>query len=471
MISPRLPDSVAHWPLERLRPYERNPRTHSNEQIAQIAASIAEFGWTNPILVSRDGEVIAGHGRCEAARKLGLETVPVLVLDHLTDAQRRAYVIADNKLALNAGWNEELLAAELHALNGDGFDLGLLGFDEAELDRLMAPLDDGDDAAGASESDPDETPETPRAAVTRPGDLWLLGEHRLLCGDSTDAAAVARLMAGARASLLFTSPPYAQQRDYAAGGIGDWDALMRGVFGCLGDVMSEDGQVLVNLGLVHRDNEWRAYWDAWLDWMRGQGWRRFGLYVWDQGPGLPGDWNGRLAPSFEFLFHFNRLARKPNKIVPCKWAGHVNDSHGGIRAKDGTVGEWSHAGEGVQETRIPDNVIRITRHKARGIETEHPAVFPVALPEFAMNAFSDGGGVVFEPFAGSGTSVIAGERCGRKVRAIELAPEYVDVAIARWRKLFPNAPVTLDGDGRRFDKIASERGVAIGIDPGCDHAA
>jgi DNA modification methylase len=246
---------------------------------------------------------------------------------------------------------------------------------------------------------------------------------------------------------------------------------MRGVFGCLGDVMSEDGQVLVNLGLVHRDNEWRAYWDAWLDWMRGQGWRRFGLYVWDQGPGLPGDWNGRLAPSFEFLFHFNHTARKPNKIVPCKWAGHVNDSHGGIRAKDGTVGEWSHAGEGVQEMRIPDNVIRITRHKARGIETEHPAVFPVALPEFVMNAFSDGGGVVFEPFAGSGTSVVAGERCGRKVRAIELAPEYVDVAIARWRKLFPNAPVTLDGDGRRFDKIASERGVALGLDPRVDHAA
>ena len=339
MISPRLPDSVAHWPLDRLRAYARNPRTHSDEQVAQIAASIVEFGWTNPILVSGDGEVIAGHGRLEAARKLGLASVPVLVLDHLSDAQRRAYVIADNKLALNAGWDEELLAAELHALNGDGFDLALTGFDEAELDALMAPLDDGgEDADSASDIDPDETPEAPRAAVTRPGDLWLLGDHRVPCGDSTDAASVARLMAGERASLLFTSPPYAQQRDYATGGIADWDALMRGVFGCLGDVMADDGQVLVNLGLVHRDNEWRAYWEAWLDWMRTQGWRRFGLYVWDQGPGLPGDWNGRLAPSFELLFHFNRVARKPNKIVPCKWAGHVNDSHGGIRAKDGKVG-------------------------------------------------------------------------------------------------------------------------------------
>ncbi len=231
------------------------------------------------------------------------------MLDHLTDAQRRAYVIADNQLALNAGWNEELLAAELLALNGDGFDLSLIGFDEADLDRLMAPLDDeGEKAGNASESDPDETPEAPRAAVTRPGDLWLLGEQRLLCGDSRDSEIVARVMAGERASLLFTSPPYGNQRDYTTGGVGDWDALMRGAFGHLGDVMAEDGQVLVNLGLVHRDNEWQPYWQAWLDWMRTQGWRRFGLYIWDQGPALPGDWNGRLAPSFEFLFHFNRVA-------------------------------------------------------------------------------------------------------------------------------------------------------------------
>jgi DNA modification methylase len=463
MTSPRLPDSVEHWPLGRLRPYARNPRTHSDEQIAQIAASIVEFGWTTPILVSGDGEVIAGHGRLDAAKKLGLSSVPVLVLDHLSDAQRRAYVIADNTLALRAGWDEELLAGELHALNGGGFDLGLLGFDEAELDRLMAPLDDGgDDTEGASDIDPDETPEALRAAVTRPGDLWLLGSHRLLCGDSTDEASVARLMAGERASLLFTSPPYGSQRDYTTGGIGDWDALMRGVFGHLSDMMAEDGQVLVNLGLVHRDNEWQPYWQTWLDWMRGQGWRRFGLYVWDQGPGLPGDWNGRLAPSFELIFHFNRVARKPNKTIPCKWAGHLNDSHGGMRAKDGKVGEWSHAGEGVQETRIPDNVIRVTRHKARGIETEHPAVFPVALPEFIMQAYSNPADIVFEPFAGSGTSLIAGERCGRKVRAIELAPKYVDLAIARWRKLFPNASVLssvegLDGDGRSFDDIRAER--------------
>lgn len=460
-MQPRLPDSVEHWPLDRLRAYARNPRTHSDAQVAQIAASIVEFGWTNPVLVAGDGTVIAGHGRLDAARRLGLSMVPVLVLDHLSEAQRRAYVIADNKLALNAGWNDELLAAELHALNGEGFNLELTGFDETELDRLMAPLDDEAGAGGDAIDAVDEAPEPPRNPVSRSGDLWRMGEHRLLCGDSTDGAAIARLMESERAALLFTSPPYGNQRNYTTGGIGDWEALMRGVFGRLDEVMAQDGQVLINLGMIHRDNEWQPYWNGWLDWMRASGWRRFGFYVWDQGPGLPGDWNGRLAPAFELLFHFNRQTRKPNKIVPCKWAGHINDSHGGMRGKDGTVGEWTHAGQGVQETRIPDNVLRITRHKARGIETEHPAVFPVALPEFVMNAYSNQNDIVFEPFAGSGTTLVAGERAKRRVRAIELAPEYVDVALLRWRQLFPSSAVVLDGDGQSFEAVAAERGIEI----------
>jgi ParB-like chromosome segregation protein Spo0J len=285
---PCMPGAVHTWPLDRLIPYGRNARTNDDQQVAQIAASIIEFGWTNPILVDAEGGVVAGHGRLLAARKLGLDSVPVIVLDHLTPAQRRAYVIADNKLALNAGWNEELLAAELHALNGDGFDLTHTGFSETELDALMAPLADeaeadeprGEDAA-------DEMPSASREPVTRAGDLWLTGKHRLLCGDSTSASAVARVMDGERAAMVFTSPPYGSQRDYKTGGVGNWDALMRGVFAAL--PVSDASQVLVNLGLIHRENEWQAYWHAWLNWMREQGWRRFGLYVWDQGPGLPGD--------------------------------------------------------------------------------------------------------------------------------------------------------------------------------------
>ena len=451
------PERIEFWPLERLSAYPRNPRTHSDEQVAQIAASIVEFGWTNPVLIAGDGTVIAGHGRLEAARRLGLDAVPVVVLDHLTEAQRRAYVIADNKLALNAGWDEESLASELHALNGERFDLALTGFSEAKLDRLLAPLSDEPDLSDDDAAD--ETPASPRDPVTRPGDLWRLGSHRLLCGDSTDPAAVSRLMRDACATLVFTSPPYSNHRDYTTGGVSDWDALMRGVFAAL--PVTDDAQVLVNLGLIHRANEWQPYWQDWLGWIREIGWRRFGLYVWDQGPGLPGDWNGRLAPAFELLFHFNREARKPNKIVPCKWAGHVNDTHGGMRSKDGTVGEWTHAGQGVQDTRIPDSVIRITRHKARGIETEHPAVFPVKLPEFVMQAYSDSGAVVYEPFSGSGTCIIAGQRVLRTVHAIELAPAYVDVAILRWRQLFPGEEASLESDDRSFDEVAAERGVVM----------
>ena len=175
------------------------------------------------------------------------------------------------------------------------------------------------------------------------------------------------------------------------------------------------------------------------------------------GPGLPGDWNGRLAPSFEFVFHFNRQSRRPNKIVPCVWAGHVNSQKGGLRAKDGTVGEWTHAGQGVQEMRIPDNVLRITRHKARGIETEHPAVFPTALPTFVMNAYSDEGDVIYEPFSGSGSTIIAGQQTGRRVRAIELAPAYVDVTLRRFRLLYPDVPVTLEGDGRNYEAVVADR--------------
>ena len=445
---------VEYRPLDSLIGYLRNARTHSDEQVAEIAGSIREFGWTNPILVDGDNGVIAGHGRILAARKLGLTKVPVIELAHLTETQRRAYILADNKLAMNAGWDNDLLALELSDLQDAGFDLGLTGFSGEEIaDLLESSANDGD--AENEDNAADDMPEATVDPVVRSGELWLLGKHRLLCGDSTNPGDVARLMDGETAALCFTSPPYGQQRDYTTGGISDWDGLMQGVFAAL--PMAENGQVLVNLGLIHRDGEWMPYWSDWIGWMRALGWKRFGWYVWDQGPGLPGDWSGRFAPSFEFIFHFCRKARKPNKIVDCKWAGHVNDSHGGMRAKDGTVGEWTHAGQGVQSTRIPDNVIRITRHKARGVETEHPAVFPVALVAFVMEAYSDPGAVCFEPFSGSGTSIIAAQQTGRNLRAIELAPVYADVALRRWMLIHPDIPPTLDGDGRTYDEIAAER--------------
>jgi DNA modification methylase len=374
-----------------------------------------------------------------------------------SEAQRRAYVLADNKLALNAGWDDPMLGLELAEISDLVFDMGLTGFDDAELDRLMAPLDDAPEEDGdPGEDQEDDAPEPPRDPVSRPGDLWLLGDHRLLCGDSTNATAVATLMAGETAALVFTSPPYGQQRDYASGGIADWDRLMEGVFAAL--PVAADAQVLVNLGLIHRDGEWVPYWRGWLDAMREAGWRRFGLYVWDQGPGLPGDWGGRLAPAFELVFHFNNVSRKPNKIVPCAHAGETLGG-GGLRAADGTVSRKTGHGNAIQDHRIPDSVLRVTRHKG-AIEGDgsHPAVFPVALPDFVMRAYSDEGDMVFEPFSGSGSTIIAGQRCGRKVRAMELAPAYVDVAILRWRELFPDVPVTLAETGQTFEAVALARG-------------
>jgi DNA modification methylase len=300
--------------------------------------------------------------------------------------------------------------------------------------------------------------------VSRTGDLWALGAHRLICGDAADANVVAALLAGERAALCFTSPPYGNQRDYTDA-IVDWDALMRGVFAQL--PMADDGQVLVNLGLIHREQEVVPYWDGWLNWMRTKDWRRFGWYVWDQGPGLPGDWNGRLAPAFEFVFHFNRKGsapRRPNKIVPCIYAGrddHLRGdgtSAGGMRNKDGSKTAWNHAGVLTQDFRIPDSVVRVMRHKGKiGQGIDHPAVFPVALPQFVLETYSDSGDLVFEPFNGSGTTLLAAERSGRVCRAVEIAPQYVDVAIKRFRQNHPDVPVTLIATGQSFDEVEAER--------------
>ncbi len=447
---------IDYRPIESLIPYARNARTHSEEQIAQIAASIREFGFNNPILVDGQRGVIAGHGRILAARKLDMTNLPVIELAHLTETQKRAFILAENKLTERAGWNDELLSLELADLEAAGFDLDLTGFDDGEIQSLLA----ADEQESKPDDAADEVPEASVTPVSRPGDLWQLGKHRLICGDAADPMVIQALMAGEQATLCFTSPPYGNQRDYT-NTIVDWDGLMQGVFARL--PIAADGQVLVNLGLIHRDNEVIPYWDGWLSWMQSQGWRRFAWYVWDQGPGMPGDWNGRLAPSFEFIFHFNRESRRPNKIVPCKHAGQdshlrADGSSTAMRGKDGEVGGWSHAGQPTQDTRIPDSVIRIMRHKGRiGQDIDHPAVFPVALPEHILEAFSNAGDVVFEPFNGSGTSMLAAQRAGRRCRAIEIAPEYVDVAIRRFRQNHPDVAVTLAATGQSFDEVGIER--------------
>lgn len=434
------------WPIERLVEYARNPRKNDHA-VDKTAAAIKEFGFRVPIVAKSDGTIVDGHLRLKAARKLKLAEVPVVLADDMTEAQIKAFRISVNKVAELADWDVDLLKLEFEELQELDFDLDLTGFDEKELANLLADQTEG-------LTDPDEMPELAASPVTVLGDVWCMGEHRLLCGDSTDGAAIARLMKSERAALLFTSPPYGNQRNYTTGGIGDWEALMRGVFGRIDEVMAQDGQVLINFGMIHRDNEWQPYWNGWVDWMRAQGWRRFGWYVWDQGPCLPGDWNGRLAPSHEFIFHFNRQSRKPNKTVESKHAGETLGG-GGLRGADGTVHRKTGYGNAIQSHRIPDSVFRIMRHKGGlGVAGSHPAVFPVALVEALLEAFTDPDDLVFEPFCGSGTQIVAGERAGRRVRAIELAPEYVDIAVKRWQDFFGKDAIH-EATGKTFKQMST----------------
>ena len=420
------PVQIEHVATADLIPYARNARTHSEGQVAQIAGSIQEFGFTNPVLIDSTNGIIAGHGRVMAAQKLGLQSVPCIRLGHLSEVQKRAYILADNRIALNSGWDDAMLEVELAELHADEYDLGLLGFDADELAKFMGYDMPTETPVEVTE---DEVPEPPADPITKPGDLWILGEHRLLCGDSTKAEDVARLMAGAKADLCFTSPPYGQQRDYTVEGkakVADWDGLMRGVFANL--PMTDAGQVLVNLGLIHREGEWIPYWDKWIEWMREQGWRRFGWYVWDKGFSAR-DEGGRLSTSHEFVWHFNRIAIDPEKWIPCQTAGQVDyvpakfsDAGGQYQGKDNRHVRNSH--------RIAESIVRVNRGASR--QVEHPAAFPVALVEYFAKSWL---GVMYEPFCGSGTTLIAAEQLNRKCYGMEISPQYCDVIVKRWETL------------------------------------
>lgn len=413
-------------PASSLKPNPKNWRTHPQAQQDALRGVLAEVGIADAVLARElaDGSLMLldGHLRAETITDAD---VPVLVLD-VNEAEGDKILATLDPLAAMA----EADAAKLDSLlrevqTGSEALAGML----EELAEESGVLDEAN-----KEIIEDEAPEPPAEPITKPGDLWILGEHRVLCGDSTNAEDVERLMAGARADLCFTSPPYGQQRDYTKEGkakVADWDGLMRGVFGNL--PIANAGQLLVNLGLIHRDGEWIPYWDGWVEWMRQQGWRRFGWYVWDQGFGLPGDWNGRLGPSHEFVFHFNREAVELVKWMEKKPENIKARSKGAstMRGKDGKCVAFTSPESSSQVNKIPDSVIRVNRmHGGHGID--HPAIFPVELPAFAMNCWM---GNVYEPFCGSGTTLIAAEQLGRKCYGMEISPQYCDVIVKRWENL------------------------------------
>ncbi len=402
------------WPIGRLIPLARNPRTHSDAQIEQIAASIAEFGFTNPILVDSSAGIIAGHGRLLAARKRQLEIVPVIVLDHLSETQRRAYVIADNKLALNAGWDDDLLALELSALKEHNFDLNLIGFDDEELAQLLA----GQDAAEGL-TDEDAVPEIRDIPISQLGDLWLLGEHRASCGDATVPADVERLMAGDTADLVFTDPPYnVNYEGYTEDKLkiqGDcmtaeqFQRFLQDTFRSYRSVMKPGGSIYV----CHSSSWQREFQNA----MEAAGFEVRCQVIWAKNT---------------FAWGFGRYKFQHEPIFYAHVAGQ----------KDPWYGDKSQS--------------TLWEEKKPSANRIHPTAKPVELVERALVNSSKAGDLVVDLFGGSGSTMIGCERRGRKARLMEVDPKYADCIVRRFEE-YTGKQGVLDGDGRTFQAIAQER--------------
>jgi DNA modification methylase len=413
--------SVIYQPVADLIPYVSNARTHSEDQVAQIAASIREFGFTNPILVDSSKGIIAGHGRLQAARKLGMDTVPTIELHGLSDTQRRAYILADNKLALNAGWDNDLLALELGDLAELDFDLSLVGFNDDELAVLLADKTEG-------LTDEDAVPELQARTVSVPGDVWVMGKHRLRCGDSTSADDVADLLNGVEPHLMVTDPPYGVSYDAS------WRSKAMPAKNSSGRWTENDGRAK---GAVLNDDN--------ADW--SEAWALF-----------PGDvayvWHGSLQTSI-VLSSLEANGFKGRSLII--WAkSHFAIGRGDYHpmhepcwylVKDGKAGHY--CGDRKQTT-----VWHID--KPQKSETGHSTQKPVECMRKPIENNSSPGQAVYEPFSGSGTTIIAAEETGRVVYAMELSEAYVDLAVRRWQEFTGKKAVHADC-GSLFDDLQQER--------------
>jgi len=383
---------ITQTPIADLIPYVNNARTHSDEQVAQIAASIKEFGFNNPVLTDGSNGIIAGHGRVQGARKLGMATIPTIELSHLTEAQKKAYILADNKLAMNAGWDNDLLSLELGGLAEMDFDLSVIGFSDLELESIFADKTEG-------LTDPDEIPDAPEP-ITRPGDVWILGKHRLVCGDSTDADVVAKCLNGVEPHLMVTDPPYGVE----------YDANWRN------QADRANGKKIGARAVAPVENDDRADWrEAWA------------LF--------PGDvayvWHGGLhsAVVAESLDECGLNVRAQiiwvkNNIAIGRGDYHWKHEPCWYAVRKGCKGHY--AGGRKQST-----VWEID--KPMKSETGHSTQKPVECMKRPIENNSSPGQAVYEPFSGSGTTIIAGEMTGRSIHAIELNPTYVDIAVTRWQ--------------------------------------
>ena len=426
---------VEVMPVRQLRRNERNARTHSKKQIRQIANSILQFGWTYPLLADESGRVVAGNGRLEAAKALGLHEVPVIVLTGLSDGQKRALALADNKIAENAGWDRAVLAVELGELAvllpECDLKLDITGFEPAEIDGLLGDLVD-------DQADPaDEITDPVAPSVSRIGDLWKLGPHRLLCGDATKAADLSKLMAGERAAMGFTDPPY----NVRVGSVQGRGKIQHREFVSGSGEMSRPQYIRFLIRFLELAGEHSldgSIHFVCMDWRHTieivtAGEAVFGkpknLIVWTKTNAGQGTF---YKSQHELIFVFK------NGDAP-----HINNfelgQHGRTRSN-----VWSYAGVNTFRAGRLDDL------------STHPTVKPVAMVADAMRDCSRRGDIILDPFMGSGTAILAAERVGTRAYGVELDPLYVDAAVRRWQSFTKRDPI-LNGTGQTFDEVTAAR--------------
>ena len=386
---------IVHKPISDLIPYANNARTHSDEQIAQIAASIKEFGFTNPILLDGTNGIIAGHGRLMAARKLSLDTVPCIELSHLSDKQKKAYILADNRLAMNSGWDTQLLTLELKSLDDEGFDLEMLGFDAKELSDLLQP----EQVEGLT--DEDAVPELPETPVTVEGDIWLLGNHRLKCGDSTSIDAVEKLMDGIRANAVFTDPPYGIGLDKEGQTIGKSQKYGAVLNDANTDVAKESFQMAVSMNVPE-------------------------MYFWGA------NHYSSVLPDSSCWIVWDKQGGKSVTYADCELC-YTNI--------DKPVRMFTHIWDGFR------------KGSEKGEKRVHPTQKPVKLFEEIWEKFNTGQ-VILDLFGGSGSTLMACERTSRHCRMMELDPKYCDVIVKRWQD-FTGKEATLELSGKTFAEVSN----------------
>jgi DNA modification methylase len=430
--------SIIYRKISELKPYPRNARTHSRKQINQIAASITGFGFTNPVLVDEDGQIIAGHGRVQAAKLLGFAEVPTVQIAHLSATQKRAYILADNRLAEKAGWDKEILAVELQGLLNDGFEVVLTGFEVPEIDVIL-------DAAADTKSDRHGDDIIPAAgpAVTQAGDLWQLGSHRLFCGNALEGVSYDNVLDGTKASLIFTDPPYNVTIDGNVGGkgqihhrtfaMGCGEMTVSGFTSFLTQTFQHLAANSVDGSIHYTCMDWRH-----VPEMVAAGYAVYpelkNVCVWNKSNGGMGTF---YRSKHEFVF-----------VWKSGTAPHVNNFELGQHGRNRT-NVWDYAGVNTFRSGRMDEL------------QMHPTVKPVALVADAIKDCSRQGDIVLDPFCGSGTIIVAAERTGRKARALEIDPAYVDVAIRRWEQLTGKS-ATLSTGGT-FEEITEQRTAEVDL--------